>query len=584
SAAIQALGQALIFTSNLFAGLWNGIKQLSGGLLAIPGGIAMIGAAAGTLIPILSNLKNSLKEVFKDAGKDPAKVAEDIAALPPYMRDLAQTLVDLLPKWKDFQNILTATFISGAANQIKAFAGGILPNLASGADNVANSWRIAADQVMNFIGSAKTMSAIQGIFQNTAQTMNIFSSQIEGVGGGLRDIATVGATFLRNMAEDYLPTIVNKFSAWATNATASGKAMQWMNNSVEGVKSLWTGLDQAVKATWTLLTLFKTNTGENFLSRFAAEMTKFNTTVTNSASGGFLKRIGDDVRALGTDKIRVLGDLIKQALPYIKSLFDMLSKAGQVMGAVMTPAIQGLVATVGTLIQVFNNLGGGQILGAVLGIVGAFKIWGMVFSPIMNGIKIISGLMMGWTGLQNVVLGVAGTLEKFGSVGKAASNKVMGMGDAVVNFASKAGIIGAAIGLVVLGITGAQQKITDFNNTLKEGEKAQETFGEHLRSAFSADLALPGKNVFSAVNDGVTDMRANLEKQASQVPGVIDHLKELWFGGSGAGSAFGAGHGPFSWAEGADFNRMQDAAESAKKASDAFDRLKLTNQDLANIV
>ena len=185
---------------------------------------------------------------------------------------------------------------------------------------------------------------MKAAFLTTSQVILNLKPAISSLLTGLRDIASVGLAFIRNMS-DGAGNLTERFAEWARVNRENGNLMRWMEEAVQGVKDLWNGLKDAAKALWTLLTLFATDTGDNALERFANSMKKFNDMVQKSAAGGVLKQIGDAVKSMGTDKIKELWDVFKSLGAALKDIIPFVMQASQAFSAVFYPALKLTIKT-----------------------------------------------------------------------------------------------------------------------------------------------------------------------------------------------------------------------------------------------
>lgn len=587
--AIQALYKSLIFLSNTMAGLWSGVKQLAGGFLALPGAIASIGAAAGPLIVIVKTLKDNFKDLLKAVSEnDPEKFAEAMRKIPPYLRPLAQSVANAVQPLKDLQNVLTATFVSGGLDrQVTALVNTWLPAISSGADQVANSWKILTNAFAQFLGEAQTISDVNAIFMHTSQILNTIASSIQPVLDGFRDIAAVGSTFIRNLVEDYLPGVADRFKDWAANARATGKAMGWMEASVHAVKELYIGFDNAVRGLWKLLTLFQTQSGDNFLDRFANSMRKFNQWVDQSRVSGELKKIADAVKNIGDNKIREFIDLWKQIYPAIHDVFTILNQIGQAFNAVLLPVIHALVPLVVSLVQGFASIGGGTIIGTILGLTNAFKLLGFVLGPIRNVIQFIFGALTVRAGVTNVLVGLASTLERFGPIGQKASAGILSIGDSIAGFAQKATIAAAAgFAFYELMTTGAQEMRASGKAIADAAKYSTEQIGE-IRKAFYQDNGTTGPTVISTLTRTVENDMSNLQNVVDKAPSVTSKFTDFIKQGLGnvgaAGIAVSLFRGTSDELQNLQ-NKSNDAKSVLSATNDAMKQLGITSSDLAKYV
>lgn len=586
SAAVQGFDASLRFLSNTIAGLWSGVKQLSGGFLAIPGAIAMVGAAAGPLVIIAKTLKSNFKDLIAAVqANDVEKFAEAMQKIPPYLRPLAQAVANAIGPLKSLGDVLTATFVSGGLDQqFASLVNTWLPAISTGADQVANSWKILTNHVAAFLGEAKTVSGVNTIFMHTSETMNAVGATIKPVLDGFRDIAVVGSGFIRDLAERYLPQIASKFGNWATNAVATGKAMKWMDDSVRAVKNLYNGFDQLIRGVWSLLTLFQTKPGDTFLDRFAASMKKFNDEVTRSKASGELKKISDAVKGMGTDKLKELKQIFIDSLPAIRAFVQFLGQIGGAFSTIMLPVIESTIAVLGELIKGLNALGIGPAIGYIIALVKTFGLLRGVIGTAWDAFKVFLGFAYFKTGAEAVVLGLAGTLEKFGPIGQRASSALLGVGDAMAGLVRSATVVGiGAFAVWEVLQTGADemkasaQSITDASKHSAQGIS-------DLRKAFYADTGTTGPTVIAQLAKNAKQDIDDLQNISDKAPGVAAKIKDFLFQGFGNASIAGAAVSLFRGPSDELTNleaKAKDAKSTLSATNDALKAMGATSGDLS---
>lgn len=603
SAAIQGLDVLLRGFSNTVAGVWSAVKQLAGGFVAIPGAIAMIGAAVLPMVAIVKTLTSNFKDMIKAVSdNDVEKFAQAMQKIPPYLRPLAQAVANAIQPLKSLGDVLTATFVSnGLDQQFTQLVNTWLPAISMGADTVANSWKILTNYLMQFLGEAKTISGVNEIFMHTSQTMNAIGSSIQPILDGFRDLAVVGSTFWRNLAEDYLPGIADKFNAWATNAASTGRAMQWMENSVHAVKDLWDGTEQLVKALYTLLTLFQTRSGDTFLDRYANGMKKFNDEVNRSAAGGELGKIAAAVKGMGTDKLHELWQMLKDLMPAIRAIISAFGDMSQAFSSVMLPTIKAVATVVGELAKVFNDLGIASLIGYIFGASKAFGILRTAIGTAWDITKVFLGAKYVFQGIENVVMGAATTLERFGGVGQKAADMLVG------GYSRVQGAINVAVG----GIMAAVAAWTIYEAGVAQVNAANQAFVDSLthvaqytaniRQAFMDDQGIKGHNVFDTMKSSMDTFMGDLANRAQKAPGMMATISDFLQGGNQSSIADQQGQpGWMKWITQAipligsyinmptgssdHLKQLEAESQEAQKAQKAFSDLGITAQDLAQAV
>ncbi|AHZ95387.1 tapemeasure protein [Mycobacterium phage Damien] len=582
AASVELLGKALVWTSNILSGMWNGIKQLSGGLLALPGLIGTVVTGVGVLATAFSGLKSMFEDVFKNLD-DPEKFAEALAKVPPQFRGLALTLVDVTKMLKGLREEITGTFAQGLEKDVKTLAQQFAGPLRHGTLVVSQAFVDTRSKLMDLLTSQDSVQDFGRAFTYTSGTIRNLNKAIVPLGSGLRDIAIVGMEFIRDLSAG-AESVTKRFAEWAKVNRENGNLMRWMKDAVEGVKDLTRGLVDLTKALWTILTAFADRSGDNALDRFAKSMEKFNAAVEKSAATGWLREFADGVRALGTDKIERLTDILKDVWETLKVIIPVVQQVSSAFSDVFVPAFKLALEIVEQFFNFLDGLGLTTYIGWILGLAAGFKLLAAVIGPLRNLIQIISGVGLAFASFKKLAGGAADILYYFGAAGRKTHGVMSKLGSAIAGVAGPLGILVGSLAFMASAFAARRQDIAKFNDTLAEAKQQAQDFKGALNEAFREDLGITGKTVLDTIAGRTGEAIANIKSQAEQVPGVIENIRDLWFGGGGQNEAFGAGRGPFSWAQSNEFNAMQKAAQDAEHAKVAFDRLGLSNEDLAGIV
>ena len=592
AATLRVFSNALNFTLN--AG-----KQLAGGILALPGLYATVGTTILGIIPIAKTLGRVLGDVM--SAKTPEDFNKALEAVPEKFKALAISLNKAKNELTKMSETMTEVFVDGLDKKIDSLVENLKGPLSKGLDNLAVGYRGVVDKLFSFASDQSNVSDFSLALGTVRQTIDNIGNALTPLLTGFKDLVIVGMQFTRDWSVG-AERLTQQFANWANLNRQNGNLRKWMDDGLAGAKDLTRGLIDLGKALWKIMTAFSTDTGDNALERFADQMERFNKAVDQSKASGFLKDFSGAVKGAGFDQLKNLVGIIKGLYDDLKVPFTELYKAaepffkqmGEGFRDVIVPAIQ---ATTQVLEFFFDSASGfGPLVGWIMGSVAAFKMLGTVLGPLLPAAKVIAGLTMGMKGLSDVIysakiLNFAKGLDGFTKSGAGASDMLETFGGKIEGVSGKIGaFLRVAGGLALLGafvyqgIDGANKYIEDWNKTLEDNKKEMADWKDGLRDAFTADNGIVGKNVFSQMTDGMSIMRAQLDKEAAKVPGVIDNLKALWFGGGEKGDAFGSGLGPFSWAQGEKFNGIQKAAQDAERAKKKFDDLGFSSQDLASIV
>lgn len=582
--ALNALGVALRGTSNLVVGLWDGIKQLGGGLTVIPGLIATILTGVTALIPVFKGLKDQFKDVFSD---DPAKAAEAFAKLPEHLKPMAKALKDVVPQWKELQKTLQTVAFDQIEKQISSLASNYFPIFESGSKSVILSVRKMKDEFVDFMLQTQTKQDVSSLYSNTASALSNLASATRPAAEGLRNMAVVGNQFIADMS-GFAPVLAQQFQAWSQLNRGNGNMRKWMDDSAHGVYNLVKGLKDAVAVAYNFLGLFKSNSGEGWLQRFANYMEQINAKSKESSISGWLNNLRNGVKNMGADKweemkslFKIFGDTIKGVAPFVQTLSDSFSSK-------FVPALKASLWITSQFLNIVNDLGATHFLGWILGVYLGLKVLPKTFATIIDSGRGLVGVI-GLLANKNKVIDALGAawnvaatkISTFGSAGERVAQGMVNVGGAVDK---TIGVIGKLVaGLTIATAVFAffwsvfstnKEVSNDLKNSLEENIKQLDKFKLSLQDAFKNDGGVQGKNVLDAVSENLNSKMTELQTQADRAPGIWKHITDS-FNTNRDNGFFNESH---------DINDLQELTTQADLASKGFKRLRDAGYDLASVV
>ena len=537
-AALKVFGKALIDVSNLAAGLWDGIKQLGGGIAILPGLFATIGAAVTPLAIAFAGLKKNLKDAFSS---DPGKAAEAYYSLPPAIAKVVDSVKSLQPAFKAMQDSFDNILVAGLSQQIEQLGNTYLPLLQKSGAGVVESFRHMKDAVVDFLNEAQTQKDVGKIYSGTAITMEELSRAIQPALDGLRSMSVVGNQFISEFGAQ-LPALAQKWERFSIASTNSGKAMDWMYRAESGVIDLTRGSESLVKALYSILTMFQTQPETNWLNTYANSMEKFQKAVQKSAATGGLHEIADAVRGMANTKLdgfRDVWDTIKLAMRAVVPIVQSISQA---FSGPFVFAIKEAATEVRFFASIFHNLGLDTVIGSIYGVIKGWQAFSLFAVPVLVKLRLLVGAFLALREATNVVAtlqaaaaALAMKLEVFGPVGVKASASLVrvaeasgGVLTALVSALPIIGVVALAIGALALAYFHGSDEIKAFNAQLDENKASLQKFRGSLTQAFQDDGGIAGKSVMTAISKGVDDMLNHLDDTAKKGPGIASHLKNLF--------------------------------------------------------
>lgn len=539
--ALNVFGKSLQMASTLISGFWSGIKQLSGGVLILPGALATVGAAVSSLGVVFAGLKDKFKDIFSE---DPDKSLEALWALPEHLRPLGAVLREVSGRFREMQKNLQITAFRHVEDQIKSLSDMYFPLFERGADRVVQAFVNLKNNAVKFALEPQTGRDFAKIYENTATAIYAVSNAIKPALAGFRDLAAVGSEWGQSQAS-WLNILTTRFQNWVAVNRQNGRLMIWMNNAKDGALDLATGLKDATVAAYKIITIFSTSTGTNFLEQFATQMKKFEDAVGKSSLIGFLQHVRSNMRDLasnnGAEKfadfktlMNSFGDALHRILPFLTTMSNAFSD-------VFITMMENSIKTVSKFVQLLNQLGASQVIGWILGVAGAVTLLPKVLATAIDGFRILAGA---WAVLRskaivfnlitNAVMILGNTMQNMpGIIGRWGTGlqNAANSGGRLLSLASAAAsaVLGVGTAALIMGTTihEGDKQVQTFGNTLKRLDEDSAKFKVALHDAFIDDGSLAGSNVLDAMNHRVTDFMSNLETLQNQTPSIAAHVGDF---------------------------------------------------------
>lgn len=593
-AAFQVFAKALVTTSNILNGLWMGIKQLSGGLLTLPGLLANIGVVAGTLKSIFAGVADQFKDIFSN---DPEEFAEAWAKLPEHLKPMAKALKEVVDKFKEGQVDLQKIAFKDIEHQIRSLGEKYLPLLKNGMEGLTLSFRNAKDELVKFFEEAQTQKDMRNLFADTTQIINNLKQGLQPVADAFRDIAMVGSTFFTDMSVGF-GGLATKFAQWARTNRENGAMLAWMQNARKGMRDLTLGTINLTKGLFKIITVFKNNDGSTFLEQYAKQMERFNLAMKKSAGGGFLFDIANWAKsfAFGREKIETFLKVWGSFTQMMEGVAPLLVTISNTFSGMFIPALQDSMEMLGKMAKVASALKLDVLTGIILGLVGVFKLLPNVLGPVFNAVRVVGGAILTISSAKGTFLAMekgvsafAKSLEKIPFVGTKASDSVKrvaaSMRNAMAITAAWVGPITAvalALGALWAITSTTKSNIAAFDKQLNENATTLTNFGKALHGAFMADNGLIGSTVMDQVSMGMDNMLRDLENTAELAPGIIDHIGDKLQGSNPFAQLNNLIQHPTGMfrSDSVELNQRQAEAEAADMAAQKLRELRKAGIDL----
>jgi phage-related protein len=375
-----AIGGLAAATSGL-AGLAVGAAQATGALLLLPAAGFAATAAITALVVGMQGFGDALSSM-----DDPAAFAEALANLAPSAAATATAIRDLRPAFTGLRLDVQERLFAGLADTITGLAGSYLPVLRTGLGGIATELNTGARSFASFLTSSQSVADTSSIFADIRAAIAALAPAGNAFAAALRDITTVGASFLPGLAGD-LADAAERFAAFIAQARATGQLADWIQTGI-------TAVDQLVAILG--------NLGSIAASVFGA---------LDSSGGGFLAFLADATGRLAdfldsAEGAEILGAVAQFAATAGRAISTVLGTALEELGPVLAELAPGLAVFVtqlgGALVAALQVAG--PLLAQLAGFLSANATW---LGPVVIALGTLSAvagpLITGLTGLATAV-------------------------------------------------------------------------------------------------------------------------------------------------------------------------------------
>lgn len=203
-----------------------GVASLAGAALSATSGLMGVVAGLGSIVSVGLLLPGMY-----------AAAAAGVAVLGMALADAGEVLKDLGPKFEALQKHVSANFWAEAAQPIRDFANAVLPILNEGLGAAATQMGRWAIAITGVLGSAQGLSFISEAIGYMVHAADIAGDGIGAMTGALLQLATVGMSYLPDLA-GWFNDIAYTFEDWVAKSVASGDMFKWIDAGLANLKAL----------------------------------------------------------------------------------------------------------------------------------------------------------------------------------------------------------------------------------------------------------------------------------------------------------------------------------------------------------
>lgn len=241
AAGMAKLSAALATLSAGFAGLVNVIAAVAASMEQLAGIIALAPTAIVALVGIIGTLKVALRGVgdaiSASLSGDLEAYAEALNELAPSARLAVQGLEPVVDRIRELRIVVQDSFFAQFGTELAAFAKvatGVaertMPRLAASLGKVTESF-LEAGQSSNFL------SGIETILRRTAGGVGRLAGPVANLTAAFGELFVAGADYVDRFY-DSLGRVIDRFSAWITEASRAGRITEWIDGALEGFRQI----------------------------------------------------------------------------------------------------------------------------------------------------------------------------------------------------------------------------------------------------------------------------------------------------------------------------------------------------------
>lgn len=394
-AVAAASSAALSGAANLVVGLATELQHLSGIAGLLPALMFAGAAAIGTLTLGLQGFGDALK----DAG-DPTKFAEDLKQLAPEARDTARAFQSIRPQLVGLRLAVQNALFDNTASIVQRLGRTYVPLLKTELSGMAGALNQGVQQFGLFAENKKTVDDLHTSFGNSRVAVDILTNSVQPLLGVLRDVGTVGSSFLPMLARE-ATSLATRFGQWVAAARQSGKLKEWIQSGIDALKQLLHIIGNIISIGVKLFSGLSSG-GAGLFNTLDNLTTKLKNFLGTAAAQKTLHQLG----VLLADISRVVSDVL------IKALNELLPTLNSAL-----PPFEQLVNQIGPLLIDILN-----IVGPLLQKLA--KFWAdnaAVINPLLimlaAGILAFRGLSLGIKTVNNTVKGFKDGIDLLKGVG-----------------------------------------------------------------------------------------------------------------------------------------------------------------------
>lgn len=540
AAGMAGVSVGVVGLSYVIGGVVDAAIQLSKVMLALPGAVIGTGLVFGTAAAAFRGFGGAVKASFGDA----EQFEEAISGLAPAAADTARAVRGMSGPLKDIQQQVQQVTFEGWGEQLAAVGDKAIPMIQRGSDRLATSFNKVGDSILAWAGDDSTINKFGQMFTVTGWIVSKFAESTKGFLTGFTELGLAGLETINKLASG-LPSLGERFDAWATSAKGKQEMREWMEQGVDGFRQLAGAAGDTFSILKQVGNAFGVAFNNDALSRLHSTTSAFREWLGSADDAtSRISRFADTVQGIASPWLDSAHRIFDALRPTVENLIPFFERLSSEVADDLASAIETVAPLLETMAEALKE-NADWIAPLVGGLValrvgfGVFNFGRKLLTPFVSMFTGLAGAAgRGVRGMKNFSNGVRGAgnasgknapkMQRFGTAvrnaGTSASNaggKFRGAAGKIGKFATPLKMAGKGLVRLVPGL-GTAMLVADAGNLIYQN---WDKIGPALGKAKDKVVDF-GRNAGQTISEGWQDAKERFKELPDSVGRGVDRAKE----------------------------------------------------------
>lgn len=409
SLAVQG---AIVGIGGVLGYVVDGLKQMSGIGMLIPGILGGVGFAGATLFAGFRGLGGALA-----AAVDPAEdLSEHLDGLAPSAADFARAVEDISPAWRDVAKQVQGRMFKGLGDDLKEISQVHLKSVTKGMSKLGDSFNESFKWFARFASAPRTVDAVSQGFDSMSRIVSNAGSAFSPLLFALQDMGNVGLRALADMSEAWDGYAV-RLANWTHTEEAQKKMRKWIDDSVEGFKDFGKTVGNLYETFKQIGNAFGVDFDSSALLAFREATDDFREWIgLADDANSRISKFSATVRSFTAPWIETFKTAWNELIPAFRELRPLIEDVSKKFAESLGKTIERVAPKLESFFKFLsdNKALFGTIAASLLGLrVGfaVFKLGRVLLSPFISALGGVLGLLLRIKRLPNTVSNAVGKMK-----------------------------------------------------------------------------------------------------------------------------------------------------------------------------